>query len=144
MLVTWSNSSHPQQCWNCTTYAQTDRWAARAKALVQSTLYLDIFRNFEVVWIVSVTFTVRDEWQRHHQQQLFTDRAVAQASHRGDAGSIPGQSMCDLWWTKCTATGFSSSTSLFPCQHGQCFIIIHSSYHRRCVTFSTEEMLNNT
>lgn len=73
--------------------------------------------------------SVRDKWQRYHQQHLFTDRAVAQASYRGNPGSIPGQSMWDLWWTESTGKGFSSNTSLFPCQHGHGFLIIHSSYH---------------
>jgi hypothetical protein len=27
-------------------------------------------------------------------------RAIAQASHRGDPGSIPGQVTWDMWWTK--------------------------------------------
>jgi hypothetical protein len=34
------------------------------------------------------------------------------ASHRGDPGSIPGQVMWDLWWTKWHWGKFSPSTSV--------------------------------
>jgi hypothetical protein len=37
------------------------------------------------------------------------------ASYGGGLGSIPGQAMWNLWWTKWPWGGFSSST-LFPCQ----------------------------
>jgi hypothetical protein len=43
-------------------------------------------------------------------------RNYAFASHRGGPGSIPGQSMWDLWWTKWQWDSFSPSTSVFSCQ----------------------------
>jgi hypothetical protein len=38
------------------------------------------------------------------------------ASHRGGAGSIPGQVTWDLWWTKWHWGRFCPSTSVSPCQ----------------------------
>jgi hypothetical protein len=37
--------------------------------------------------------------------------------HRGGLVSIPDQSVWDLWWKSCIGMGFSSNTSLSPCQY---------------------------
>jgi hypothetical protein len=39
-------------------------------------------------------------WNTDVQCQVHQSRAMAQAVSRGGPGSIPAQSMCDLWWSK--------------------------------------------
>jgi hypothetical protein len=42
---------------------------------------------------------------------------MAQASHNGGPGSIPGHYMRDLWWTKWHWDRFFSQYFCFPCQY---------------------------
>jgi hypothetical protein len=52
-------------------------------------------------------------------------RVVAQASHRGGPGSIPGHVMWCLWFTKWQWDRFSPSTSISPA----------NSHSTKCFTF---------
>jgi hypothetical protein len=51
---------------------------------------------------------------------------MSSPSHRGGLGSVPGQVMWDLWWTKWHWGTFSPSTSVSPASpHStDCSIII--------------------
>jgi hypothetical protein len=51
-------------------------------------------------------------------------RAIAEASHRGGLGSIPGLAKWDLWWTKWRRGRFSPSTSVSSAIHSTKFSIL--------------------
>jgi hypothetical protein len=70
--------------------------------------------------------TFRIQWLRPFPNLKASNTYYTLASHRGGQGSIPGQVMWDLWWTKWHWGRFSPSTLVSPANpHStDCSIII--------------------
>jgi hypothetical protein len=73
---------------------------------------------------------------------LFYGRAMAQAVGQrpftAEPGFDPGQSMCDLWWTKWHWDRFfSPSTSVFLCQFHSTGAPLHGKTKKKLIVFIT-------
>lgn len=62
-------------------------------------------------------------------------------SHHGIPGSITGQSVWDLWWTKYSTAGFLQSTSVFPCQYHANSALDSLVYHESYTALATESIV---
>jgi hypothetical protein len=71
------------------------------------------------VWLSLHLFTLKSQLGRAMAQ------AVSRTSHRGGLGSIPGQSIWDLWFTKWRWDRFFPECSCFP---------LSFSFHRCSIT----------
>jgi len=57
------------------------------------------------------------EWDEMNKRPFCDSEDLLTASHHGSLGSIPGQSICGVWWTKWHWDRFSPNTVVFPCTY---------------------------
>jgi len=70
------------------------------------------------------------KWIKGHSvsQRVCWQPLTMAASHHGSLGSIPGQSICDVWWTKWHWDSFSLNTAVFPCMYAP-IMVLHTDSH---------------
>jgi hypothetical protein len=78
------------------------------------------------LWLISAMNWIRYAFRKIEQGPCHGSGGYPPASHRGGPGSIPGQSMWDLWWTKWHWDRFSPEFFGFPLSISfhRCSIII--------------------
>jgi hypothetical protein len=89
--------------------------------IVTHTQTLRFNSAFYIIYTMHLVIDLLTPTNRH-SKYIYRGRTMAQASHRGGPGSITGQSMWDLWWTKWhwdrlfpEYFGFPPSISFYRC-----------------------------
>ena len=124
-LVWRAELPHPVCSWH---------WHTAHYLLSQNTNYTDLFNpNYSLFWLLQLLLICLP---------CHGPGGCSLASHCGRKCSLPGQSMWNLWWTKCPATSFSPNTAICLCQFSfhQCSILIpHHLWPVQCAPLQLQE-----